>query len=151
MSEGNISLHFQTFILPLIVIIQWYFCLTAASAPHRDLIWSSSVCLEWHEETEQTETDSIQKNCGNVSKLHTTAKDRNNLKPFFVSEKTGGLGLLHSSVIYVIFSLCICTLCTAVSVDPNTLNDPLHMYDTCIFCFVLLCFSFLFLSACLIS
>ncbi len=29
-----------TFILPLIVIIQWDFCLTAASAPHRDLIWS---------------------------------------------------------------------------------------------------------------
>ena len=62
-SVGNISLHFQTFILPLIVIIQWDFCLTTASAPHRDLIWSSSVCLEWHEETEQTETDSIQKNC----------------------------------------------------------------------------------------
>ncbi len=32
-------------------------------------IWSSSVCLEWHEETEQTETDSIQKNCANVSKM----------------------------------------------------------------------------------
>ncbi len=30
MSVGNNSLHFQTFILPLIVIIQW------ASAPHRD-------------------------------------------------------------------------------------------------------------------
>ncbi len=57
-SVGNISFHFQTFILPLIVIIQWYFCLTTASAPHRDLIWSSSVCLEWHEETEQTETKS---------------------------------------------------------------------------------------------
>ncbi len=26
-------------------------------------------CLEWHEETEQTETDSIQKNCGDVSKM----------------------------------------------------------------------------------
>ncbi len=52
-SEGNISLHFQTFILPLIVIIQWDCC-----APHRDLIWSSSVCLESHEETEQTETKS---------------------------------------------------------------------------------------------
>ncbi len=59
---GNIRLHFQTFILPWIVIIQWYFCLTTASAPHRDLIWSSSVCLERHEETQQTETDSIQKN-----------------------------------------------------------------------------------------
>ncbi len=41
-SVGNISLHFQTLILPLIVIIQWYFCLTTASAPHRDLISSSS-------------------------------------------------------------------------------------------------------------
>ncbi len=40
--------------------------LTTASA---DLIWSSSVCLESHKETEQTETDSIQKNCGNVSKM----------------------------------------------------------------------------------
>ncbi len=33
-------------IYPLIVITQWYF----------SLIWSSSVCLESHEETEQTET-----------------------------------------------------------------------------------------------
>ncbi len=40
-SGGNISLHFQTFIWPLIVIIQWDFC-----ASHRDVIWSSSVCLE---------------------------------------------------------------------------------------------------------
>ncbi len=49
-SVGNISLHFQTFILPLIVIIQWD--LTTA----RDLVWSHHpVCLEWHEETEQTE------------------------------------------------------------------------------------------------
>ncbi len=56
-SVGNISLHFQTFILPLIVLIQWDFCLLYTE------IWSSSVCLEWHEETEQTETDSIQKNC----------------------------------------------------------------------------------------
>ncbi len=32
-------------------------------------IWSDHhpVCLEWHEETEQTETDSIQKNCGTMS------------------------------------------------------------------------------------
>ncbi len=43
-SIGNISLHFQTFILPLIVIIQWDFCLHKESdnrdcAPHRsDLI-----------------------------------------------------------------------------------------------------------------
>ncbi len=36
-SVGNISLHFQTFILSLIVIIQWYFC-----APHRDQIRSSN-------------------------------------------------------------------------------------------------------------
>ncbi len=57
-SIGNISLHFQTLILPIIVIIQWDFCLTTSSAPHRDLIWSSSVCLESHEETEQTETKS---------------------------------------------------------------------------------------------
>ncbi len=45
-SVGNISLHFQTFILPLIVVIQWEFCLTTASAPHRDLFWSSSS-LYW--------------------------------------------------------------------------------------------------------
>ncbi len=43
-SVGNISLHFQTFIYPLIVIIQWDVCLITASAPHRDVIWSSSVC-----------------------------------------------------------------------------------------------------------
>ncbi len=36
---------------------------------HRDLIWSSSSLSESHEETEQTETDWIQKNCGNVSKM----------------------------------------------------------------------------------
>ncbi len=48
-SVGNISLHSQTFNLPLIVIIQWDVW---------DLIWSSSVCLESHEETEQTETQS---------------------------------------------------------------------------------------------
>ncbi len=53
-SVGNISLHSQTLILPLIVIMEWYFW-----APHRDLIW---VCLERHEKT-----DSIQKN--NVSKI----------------------------------------------------------------------------------
>ncbi len=40
-SRDTYRLHFQTFIWPLIVIIQWYFC-----APHRDMIWSSSVCLE---------------------------------------------------------------------------------------------------------
>ncbi len=34
-------------------------------------IWSDHqpVCLEWHEETEETETDYIQKNCGSVSKM----------------------------------------------------------------------------------
>ncbi len=34
------------------------------------------VRLEWHEETEQTEPDSIHKNCGNVSKMlqETTCK-----------------------------------------------------------------------------
>ncbi len=63
---GDTSLHFQTLILLLIVIIQWDFCLRTASAPHRDLIIIS--LSEWHEETKQTETDSIQKNCGNVSK-----------------------------------------------------------------------------------
>ncbi len=42
-SVGNISLLFQTFILPLIVMIQWDFCLTKASAPHRDLIIIQSV------------------------------------------------------------------------------------------------------------
>ncbi len=57
-SVVNISLHFQTIILSLIVIIQWYFCLTTASAPHRDLIRSSSSLSEWDEETQQTETTS---------------------------------------------------------------------------------------------
>ncbi len=48
-SVGNISLHLQTLILPLIVIIQWDFLcfvctrsLKTARAPHRDLISSSS-------------------------------------------------------------------------------------------------------------
>ncbi len=41
-SVSNISLHFQTYIFPLIVMIQWDFCLTTASAPHRDLITSPS-------------------------------------------------------------------------------------------------------------
>ncbi len=36
-SVGNISFHFQTLILSLIVIIQWFLF-----APHRDEIWSSS-------------------------------------------------------------------------------------------------------------
>ncbi len=56
-SVANISLHFQTFILPLNVIIQWDFCLHKES--DNSQIWSHHhpVCLEWHEETEQTETD----------------------------------------------------------------------------------------------
>ncbi len=51
---GNISLYFQTLILPLIVIIQWDFCLTSTSAPHRDLIWSDhhqSVWMTWRNRT----------------------------------------------------------------------------------------------------
>ncbi len=51
--------------LPLIVIIQWDFCLTTA----RYLVSSSSSLSESHEETEQTETDQIQKNFGNVFKM----------------------------------------------------------------------------------
>ncbi len=52
-SEGNISLYFQAFILLLIVIIQWDFCLTTVSAPHRDLIWSSSSLsgITWRNRT----------------------------------------------------------------------------------------------------
>ncbi len=47
MPIGNISLLFQTLILPLIVIIQWDFWLL-----HTE-IWSDHhpVCLHWHEET----------------------------------------------------------------------------------------------------
>ncbi len=43
-SVGNTCLQFQTLIYPLTVIIQLYVCLITASAPHRDVIWSSSVC-----------------------------------------------------------------------------------------------------------
>jgi len=52
-SVGNISLHFHTFILSLILIIQWGFCLTAASAPHRDLNSSSSSLsgMTWRNRT----------------------------------------------------------------------------------------------------
>ncbi len=45
-SVGNISLHFQTFILPLIVIIQWDFCLkqpvlhTEIWSDHHQSVWS---------------------------------------------------------------------------------------------------------------
>ncbi len=51
-------------------IIQWDFSLHEQPVLHTE-IWSHHlpVCLEWHEETEQTETDYIQKNCGNVSKM----------------------------------------------------------------------------------
>ncbi len=60
-SVGNINLNYQTFILPLIVIIQWDFCLhkesdnSQCSTQRSDRIIIQSV-LEWHEETEQTET-----------------------------------------------------------------------------------------------
>ncbi len=51
--------YFQTFILPFIVIIQWdLFCtssLTTASAPHRDLVSSSSSVSE----TEQTYASTV--------------------------------------------------------------------------------------------
>ncbi len=56
-SVENISVHFQTFILPLIVIIQWDFIctrsLTTASAPYRDLISPSSSLSEmtWRNRT----------------------------------------------------------------------------------------------------
>ncbi len=51
----NISLHFQTFILPLIVIIQWDFCLHMESDDSQcsSEIWSHRlpVCLEWTPKT----------------------------------------------------------------------------------------------------
>ncbi len=51
-SVGNISLYFQTLILPLIVIIQWDFCLTTASAPQRsDLIIISLSGMTWRNRT----------------------------------------------------------------------------------------------------
>ncbi len=52
-SVGNISLHSHTFILSLILIIQWGFCLTAASAPHRDPNSSSSSLsgMTWRNRT----------------------------------------------------------------------------------------------------
>jgi len=49
-SVGNISSHFQTFILPLILIIQWYFCMHKESDNSRcstlrsDLHIIKSVC-----------------------------------------------------------------------------------------------------------
>ncbi len=63
LTVGYISLHFQKFILPLIVIIQWYFCLTTASAPHRNLIWSTPSLsgVTWRNRTNWDRT--IQKNC----------------------------------------------------------------------------------------
>ncbi len=58
-SVWNISVHFQTFVLPLTVIIQWYFCLhkesdnSQRSDPHRDLIASSSSLsgITWRNRT----------------------------------------------------------------------------------------------------
>ncbi len=53
MSVGNISLHFQTFILPLIVIIQWDFCLhkesdnSQCSTQRSDLIIISLSGVTW--------------------------------------------------------------------------------------------------------
>ncbi len=47
-------------------------------------IWSDHqpVCLEWHEETEETETDSIQKNCGSVSKMRQETYLQSSLKNY---------------------------------------------------------------------
>ncbi len=60
-SVGNISLHFQTFILPLIVIIQWDFCLpkesdnSQSSTQRSDLIIIQSVWTDMKKQ--QTEAD----------------------------------------------------------------------------------------------
>ncbi len=56
MSVGNISLHFQTFILPFILVIQWEFCLHTESGNSqccRDLISSSSSLsgMTWRNRT----------------------------------------------------------------------------------------------------
>ncbi len=55
-SEGNISLHFQTLILPLIVIIQWDFLLKESEnsqcSTHRsDLIINSLSGMTWRNTT----------------------------------------------------------------------------------------------------
>ncbi len=52
-SVGNISLHFQTFILPLIVIIQWHFCLhnSQCSTQRSDLIIISLSGVTWRNRT----------------------------------------------------------------------------------------------------
>ncbi len=54
---GNINLYFQTFLLQLIVIIQWCCCMQSdnsqCSTQRSD---HHPVCLRLHEETEQTET-----------------------------------------------------------------------------------------------
>ncbi len=63
-SVGNISLHFQTFILPLIGIIHWDLCLhqesehSQCSTQRSDLI--IIVCLEWLEDTDRTNWDQNQ-------------------------------------------------------------------------------------------
>ncbi len=56
-SVGNISLHFQTFILQLIVIIQWDFCLhkesdnSQCSTQRSDLIIISLSGMTWRNRT----------------------------------------------------------------------------------------------------
>ncbi len=51
-SVGNISLHFQTLILPLIVIIQWDFCLHKKSVLHTE-IWSDHHQSVWNDMKKQ--------------------------------------------------------------------------------------------------
>ncbi len=55
-----IRLHFQTLILPLIVIIQWDLIAqgVTASAPHRDLIWSSSSLSDTKKQSKLRQTKS---------------------------------------------------------------------------------------------
>ncbi len=60
-SVGNIrNVHFQTFILPLIVIIEWGFCLTTASAPQRsDLIIIIIIQSVWNDIRNWTNWDRL--------------------------------------------------------------------------------------------
>ncbi len=63
-SVGNISLHFQALILPLIVIIQWYFCLhkesdnSQCSTQRSDLIIIQSVWNDMKKQNKQRQTQS---------------------------------------------------------------------------------------------
>ncbi len=63
-SVGNISLHFQTFILPLIVIIQWDFCLhkesdnSQCSTQRSDLIIIQSVWNDMKKQNKLRQTQS---------------------------------------------------------------------------------------------